>query len=1281
MLSEALEQLNSSISILYLSEGTHVLTQYTPIFSLQGIFILGSKSSEVIVMCDHGIGLSFMNIDGLTMCGFTVDGCGLTGDPIERLKQQLKTVVKLWFGIPSIVKYGMVLGHCSNVTLTDLHITNTSGMGLLGINVLGDFTFHRMRFTHNIRQSCRIDPARFPFNASDSNILKQIGGGAYFLYQDEVSAQQDGNIPAYNLVITDSIFSHNAECSYAAYTQVNFQKYPTFSKDAYQIGSGGGLSVAITQRNFSIHTTVENSTFRENDARFGAGAHISIFAGCNTFNVTFCGCMFMRNGVMTPDRMGTVESVSLGGSGLAVFTDLLSPNQVNEPVPFPRNNITVTVEITNTDFVSNVAGVEGGGLLVYSLFTTPHHVLDFTQGGFFTTHIDIENCLFLNNSAQYGVAAFFQQNVHEGSAGSVQLTFSEVTVSKNKLARMDVSLSTSRFLQEVSGQKIASAVALLNIYMVLKGTVTFSDNDITGVLIQSTPVLVSEGTSVLMERNRGQQGGGIHITEEGSGIGFELNTAMTFLNNTASIYGGALYVSPTINSNDVLRPVDLFTGCFILTDCFLEECFGSPLENVTIRFTGNFAPIGSIVYGTTLETCTWSRQFNSTEESIFEQLDSIDREVHFDMRPNSSSVVSTPPARVYVQGPGNVASDNNTTLQIFPGQGVNLSIEVFDQFGYSIPGTITSHVIESSRKYANSSLGGSGFFFTGNNEDTTAVLTITGDEDHSFLVFFTELGTLVSANLTIQTLPCLQGFTFDGQRCMCSERLVDRGVMCDLSNTWLISPDGVWVGNLTANASTEELVVDFCYLGFCNDGPKFFLPPWYDKQCRTGSHRTGVRCGRCMQNYSVILGSRECRKCTNTSLLLIPLFGLLGIALFVAIAFLEVTVEKGWMYSILFFSNVVTLSSLSQSLPAKWNIIYVPAHLLSFELGIGMCLYDGMETIDRVMIKLMFPLYLFILMFIFSILSRKFTFSRNFSPAKMLVTLGVMSYTSILDTCVEIVTANNLKAIDGTRHLRWLADPNVRYFEGFHCFLVLLAVVIFITYLIPVPLIFLWPQIAFKIFRKLSPLLDAMWAPFKPKYRWWLGARLVLRSVLFFCNGFLPEIGNFTSGLILLVTIQIQFILQPFNTESVNIFDNIIIGDIIALVMGVFFFANDKDNLVGPIYIATIIFVGYALIIGLLVLHFCRIWELKSKIEKFYLYMKKTQSDKKICINEDTSMASFSTAGTTEQNTAAAPTPSPLIGNARHSSFAVSERIEPLCQNLPVPADYSHLRESLLEST
>lgn len=1257
-----MEQLNSTPSLL-LGSGTHRLTRYTPVSSLLDIFIIGGGKSVVTVECDVGIGLSFVNVTRLTLCGFTIDGCGLTNESISTIEQQLKQVVMLWFGIPSVVSYGVVLGSCWNVTLSDLLITNTTGMGLLGINVMGDSIIQQVSFTNNVRLSCRSNPPRYPFDEQDKNILKQIGGGAYFLYQDEIANNiQDENIPVYNLVVRNCTFSRNAECSYAAITE----QFPSFGQGPYQVGAGGGLSVFITQQNFNVYTLVENSTFTENDARYGAGAHIGVFAGVDLCTVIFRGCRFERNGAKALGVADANEPRSVGGSGVAIFTDMLSPNTKRGSLHIPEHNYSIVVHIVDTHFISNVAGVEGGGLLVYSLFNTPHRVRDLSEPGFYTILLNIENCVFHNNSAQYGVAAYFQQNVHQGAAGSVLLRVSNIVFSHSK-AGVDVDLSNFMFLQE--GQRITSALALVNMYMILRGEVVCSDNDVTGVLLQSTQVLVFEGSGFHVVRNRGQQGGGVHIAGEGSGVGFSRNTVLSFKNNTASIYGGAVYVSASIKSNDVLRPIDTATGCFISPfprlSCFHNDCFRNALDNVSISFVGNTAPRGSAVYGATLEPCSWAMPFKNAGISTFQIL-YLARSIYgieFDMNPNTSAVVSTPPANMSVLGP-----DNATKLNIFPGQSVNVSIEVFDQFGFTIPATVTSYVPGSS---ANSTLGSSGFFFAEDGANVTT-LTVSGLEEQTFLVFFTELSTFVSANLTIHTKSCLQGFTYANasHRCVCNDQLIVQGVMCDLDNLKLVSPDRIWVGNLTVNASTEELVISTCYLGYCDVGLKPFRPPYYDEQCRKGSRRTGVVCGGCLPGYSVVLGNRECRKCTNISLLLIPLFGVLGIVLFVAIAFLEVTVEKGWMYSVLFYSNVVTLSSLTSSLPTRWNHMYIPAHLLSLELGIGICLYDGMEAIDRVFLKLLFPLYLFVLMFIFSLLSRKFTISSHFSPVKTFVTLGVMSYTSILDTCVEIVTATNLKTVMGEWHLRWLSDPNVVYFKDFrHGVLFLFAVVICATYLIPVPVVLLFPRVAFRYFKKIGPFFDALWAPFKPRYRWWLGVRLVLRGVLFFGTSYLPELGNIVSGLVLLIMIEIQFAIRPFKSEWVNILDSVMLGNIFALILGAFFFQNSTEDIglyYRTAYVSATIFFVYALVFGILVHHFVVKWQLISTIKK----RRETHSEE--TDHHEIHLENIETE--TEQDTNA---PVTIVNAPSRSSLSVSPDDIPLS---PAKADYSHFRESLLES-
>lgn len=1271
VLTEALLDLDSS-SVLNLTRGTHSISRYVPITNVQDVFIVGGGMDKVIVTCDEEIGLSFVNVSRLTLCGFTIKGCGLTGMPVHTIVQQLKDEIALWFGVPMNVSYALVLGNSWNVSLLDIHITETRGLGLLGINVMGDSIFQQVNFTFNIRPNCSTSPPRFPFKLEKS-VYDQIGGGAYFLYQDYIAEQnrEEGEIRSHshNLLFRDAHFSHNAECSYAGITEVNFQQVPLFVTDLFLVGAGGGLSVFMAQVTFNVETLVASSTFIENDARYGAGAHISIFAGVNFCQVIFLDCLFERNGAAVMNRGVPGDSELVGGGGLAVFTDLLSPSNLNQSVSIPVN-ISILVSVTSTNFTSNVASVEGGGMMVYSLFTTPHRSLALYLPA---TIIVLNNSVFWNNSAQYGAAAFLQQNSNQGVTGSIILLLLDVTFSGSKANK-----NTNDFNLRHDMTKVTSALAFRNIFIAIWGTVVCSDNEVTGLFLHSSPVFMTVRSRFLVERNSGQQGGGIHMEGEGTTIAMSDSAFLSMRDNTATLLGGAIYVSPSIVSNDVLRPN---SGCFLFispsSDCLLDDCFNLTESNVSIQFAGNSAPRGSVVYGSTLEACTWtyslrkSAMGRSLYQFFFEEVENI----QIDVEPNSPAVVSTPPALISVLVPQNSTYDHDH-LDVFPGQSVELIVTVLDQFGHVISGTTTSQIIDQSVR-ATATLGSGGFFFSENGANT-AVLTVNGSENQVFPVFFTELSTFVSTNLTVSILPCFQGYIFDNKTmsCQCVKTFLSRGVSCNLNNFTLTSPNGIWIGALTANASTEDLVIDYCYLGYCNDGDKSFWPPDYDSQCRTGFNRTGVLCGGCLPTYSVILGRTECRQCSNFSLFLIPIFGLLGILLLVAIAFLEVTVEKGWMYTILLYCNLVTLTPLSSVLSSNWDYIYVPAYLLSFELGIGHCLYDGMTALDRTFLKLLFPLYLFILMLIISLLSRKATLNRHFSPVKTFVTLGHMSYTSILNTCVEIVTATTLTTVGGLSQVRWVQDPNIVYFSGLHCALVILGCTIFVIYLIPVPLILLSPYVAFRL-KKLVPFLDALWAPFESKYRFWLGVRLILRSLLFFGSSFFPSaIGNFISVLVLLVVIEVQLVIQPFKVKWVNVVDSIALGSIVAIIIGVFFFEAKDSVQETPkmlYFLATILF-GYCVITCILVYHFSTKYELKRKLKERLASIKRKEK----VTQTEVVMAALTPAVDEVPINA-------LIVTERNNPTRTSVRVNilPESTNLsPSPmrrADFSRLRESLLE--
>lgn len=1267
VLTDALEQLDSTTT-LKLGTGTHSITRYVNISGLQDVIISGGGRDATVVTCDDGVGLAFMNVTGLTLSRFTINGCGLTGEPIVAIMDQIEREIPMAFGVPEAVRYALVLWDCSDVTLSQFLVTNTSGLGLLGVNVLGVSIF-QVSFTNNRQPKCIDKPPRYPFTVDDDTYA-QIGGGAYFLYQDYMDGRQWE--ARYTLTINRSDFSRNSECSFSAITQVNFQQFAALGGNSFLVGGGGGLTVHMTQRTYAVDASIMDSVFTDNSARYGGGAHISVFAGVQS-RVAFSECRFERNGLEASDSPDA--RLVAGGAGLALFLDVISQRYLNEPVAaVPENEISVMVTIANTNFTSNSAGVEGGGFFAYSQANTPSRV------GFKATHLIFTNCVFAHNSAQYGAAAFLQQNAIDGTFGNLALLLSEVTFNANKPGMTPINFG---FQEDVLG--VASAVTLRSILAIFLSRVECSDNEGTGMHIHSSVVILNIGSEFLVERNSGQQGGGVHISGEGAGIIWNSATTLSFLNNTASLYGGAIYVSSSVVSNDVLRPVDSATGCVmgpLPNGCLVDDqmCFDESLVGTTILFTGNSAPSGSVMYGSTLEACTWTgdlRRTLNSSESIFKILFEFET-IGIDGEPDSPAVISTLPARISVTG-----QDNRTSLNISPGQSVNLTVKVYDHFNHTIPGTVTAHILTSTATIVPTS-GSEQFFFFSDIGAQDAVLTIKGSENDEFQVHFLELSTLVDTNLTISTSECLQGFTFENMimTCVCNQSLVDRNVQCNLDDLTLNVPDAVWVGTLADKNSTEDLVVASCF-EHCRRGDKeiSLQPPDYDSQCREGFHRAGVLCGGCLQNYSTVLGDAKCRQCSHWSLLLVPLFGVLGVLLFLTVALLEVTVDNGWMYAVLFFSNLLVLTS--PTLPSQFNVIFVPAHLLSLELGIGICFYDGMTALHRVFIKLIFPFYLFLLMLIFTLLTRKVTVSHRFSPVKTFVTLGMMSYTSVLSTCTEILAGVSLVTVGGERQLHWISDPNIVYFSGLHGFLVILATIIIIIYLVPLPLILLSPYIAYRYFKKLIPFLDACWAPYKSNFRWWLGMRLLVRLVLFFSFSinFLRPYSDIICAIILLILIEFELSARPFKMEWINILDSILIGDVLALIIGMFLV---ETGYVRAVYSIITIFCGYVITCGVL-LHHSRRSEIWRMLKERFSAKKMKKVDTEIimatlAVGDQQQQQQHAVVETSLESTCPpSEVPEGPLTPSR-SSVRMSMQIDPVLSHTPIMADFSHLRESLLES-
>ena len=942
------------------------------------------------------------------------------------------------------------------------------------------------------------------------------------------------------LTLSQSQFEFNSDSSSVAQVEANYQYILYGSGVAlYPVGGGGGLTVMLAQRNFPAIVCVTSSAFSRNSAAFGGGAHVGLFSGIEHSHVSFHDCKFDSNYV--DDRYGS----SNGGAGLAVFTGLFNPVRSN--LAIATENVSVT--ISGSLFLGNNA-TKGGGLFTFSLYNGVMSVFASTNSDSISSSpvISLLNCTFIRNTARYGAGLSFEQRIDHGSNGNVGVVISNVTVAENALTGQRSSFANMD----------SSAIHFEGMNVTVSGKLDILDNTVTGLYLYAGMLVISSGATVTLSRNSGILGGGVHLAGRLPVIIAMPNSTLLFRENKAALQGGAIYVTPQqMNTADVLIPLN--DECFFLpisrgTRCMLDSCYDLRDLNIRVSFRGNEAPLGGAVYGSSLETCLWTFPLRKLRDMVAPGLQILQFLAinysdifDFDQTLDNPSIVSTVPSAISVNAP---------QAELMPGQRTSLNVSIMDDYDNEIAAVISSLVSSDSDDSSNttSTLGESGYWFA--DKDTlNATFRITGLENTQVNVTFFTTDTFTTQEVAFLLSSCPLGIVYDSSTssCVCDPRVNTEGVTCDKLTLDISLPDNIWMGTLVGNngdlATDGDVIIHRCGPG-CEDGSKRFNSSNFNTQCSERLGRSGVLCGGCAPNLSATFGSLRCQRCSNYSLFLIPIFILAGILLFVMIALLGFTIDKGWINIVLFYCNLLSIYGYMISVRYGVAGLFVPAALLSLQIGTNLCFYDGMTALGRTGLQLIFPAYLYALMGVFTLLCRRYSWlSKRFSPVTTLVTLTIMCYVSTLNTCIDILGGITVVTVEGRSSVRWRIDPNQEYSNGYHLFLVHVAVILLLIYIIPFPIMMLFLSLLYRYIKRFKPFYDALWAPFKLKYRFWLGVRLIVLLILFS----LPRIFEITfiiPILILYIMQYLQLSLTPFTSSSVNYVDNFLILILSIILLG-----------------------------------------------------------------------------------------------------------------------------------
>ena len=359
------------------------------------------------------------------------------------------------------------------------------------------------------------------------------------------------------------------------------------------------------------------------------------------------------------------------------------------------------------------------------------------------------------------------------------------------------------------------------------------------------------------------------------------------------------------------------------------------------------------------------------------------------------------------------------------------------------------------------------------------------------------------------TLPsCPTGFMLSQETrgCVCEERLQRYTLNCSITNGKIERDGQFWIG--LDEKSGGVILHPHCPFDYCKTYLVYFAMNETDLQCNY--NRMGVLCGSCQSGLSLALGSSRCLHCSNAYLSLLAVFALAGICLVVFLLSLKLTVAEGTINGLIFYANMVAMNQ-STFFPSKdSNVLTVFIAWLNLDFGIGTCFFNGMDAYTAAWLQFVFPLYVWLLVTLIVILSHysvkaAMMFGRN--PVAVLATLFLLSYAKILRTIITALSFTFLEYPDESEVAVWLYDGNIKYLQGKHIPLFLIALLMLLVLFLPYTLIlsvgqFLQARSNIRAFSWISnfrvkAFLDAYHGPFRDDHRYWQGLLLVIRSVLF----------------------------------------------------------------------------------------------------------------------------------------------------------------------------------------
>ena len=1045
--------------------------------------------------------------------------------------------------------YGFEVQHCSIV----FKLTRNSDT-LRVVRVLTGLYFHSCRnlYISNvlvkqsngfglslINNQGKIEIKKCSF--SNNSRIRDYGGGGMLIYEkNDLSNPDKGTY----------MISHCHFCNNFLSQNINISHW-------YHLTYGGGLNVFfsgnITKNVEIIHCKFTNNT------SFGGGGIAVSFNGALNNRFLIHGCSFDHNNGSF-DKRG-------GGGGMKIT---VNSNDFS-------NTVDNRINVSNCTFIGNKAQF-GGGVSVMAGSASQER-----------NQVNFNDCHWLNNTSPLSAAVDISPDYRsqDRHVFNTFVRFKNCHIIRNILAP----LGKSNF----QGNGVF-LVSKLNVSF--QGHLCFWNNHDTALFIYSSYINIYSSSVIQFHNNSGSNGGAIRMAGF-SGIHYDNNVTLSFVNNSASYLGGAIY---STNSEQHLP--------FSSHTCLFKPKNGTT-TNVSFLFINNRAGThyGLSIYLTTINACR-----KACEPNMYDPFNGFNCLGNFTFKNNTHGHhITTDVNKLFINYTienerficNNEKKTESCIFNVIPGFNTYLALRTSDDLDSKTTNIAVFYVNFLHRNY-------DAFINTGSRVINNNHVKMHGNPGNNGTLVISPVGyrnKVIKVNFTI--INCPPGFVLANKSCYCSSLEWNNsfhylGISGCNWISGLLLP-GYWAGyiyNRSGNASDSTLFTSDCPRSYCDYnlehavfGGKFLqlssIASKIELEKRIcAKNREGVLCGKCINNTSVFYHSNTFKcmeeKYCSYGLVFYVLVDLVPTAiLFIVLLSLDISLTSGTAYSVIFMMQQIHVSEITARgaiVFGKYhpaievaNVIYsfLDLEFLNIE-QLSFCLWSGAKTLDTLMMKYVTVVFSMVLVFIFVLLMNKCNCNcikrfckRNrpgshYSVAQGLTAFLIICYNETTRVTFSILSRGVVYGRGSER--KWgvaFLYGDSMYFQHPHLFYAIPALLFLIFIVIPPPLILILDPLLSKLeslswfrvvrwtrFRmRFKPILDAFQNCFKDNMQWYAAFFFLYRFMVLMMSMVSNDTVQYyylIEGFFILF-LTIHSILRPFTLTKHNVLASVCLCNLVLI--------------------------------------------------------------------------------------------------------------------------------------